>query len=424
MQKVMKKITSFSLALVMLFMFTACKTTEQDKDSNSNTKINSQESSKESETSIDESEKLKIYTSFYPMYEWTKKIVGDTAEVINIMPPGSSSHGWIPTAQMVKELSQDDILVYQGANMEEWFDSVKETLDAEGSDLIYIEASEGIELHKGFNCGCDPNDPNQVVVDIEEYGYSTFHKDHFHWYPGHVPAHAKISDRLITDKSGEVVSEHDAGQVVKIGDDYLLKAKNKNSDKIKDIGSLEDLGLNLFNPNAQEFDPHVWLSPREAIKMLGNIYSKLVEISPENVDLYTNNYENYVKELQGLDAKFSALNDKGVDSFMITHQALGYLGKDYGLIQYGLTGMGTEQDPNPEKMAEFVKIIKSHGWKAIFYDDAGSDKVARILAAEVGDLEVLPLTTLHSPTEVEMAEGIDYIKAMERNLNNLLANAK
>ena len=107
MQKVMKKITSFSLALVMLFMFTACKTTEQDKDSNN--KINSEETSTNSEISDSEAGKLKIYTSFYPMYEWTKKIVGDTAEVINIMPPGSSSHGWIPTAQMVKELSQADI---------------------------------------------------------------------------------------------------------------------------------------------------------------------------------------------------------------------------------------------------------------------------------------------------------------------------
>ena len=332
----MKRFISFALATILSFSLVACNTDTADNGSDST-----------------EGDVLSIYTSFYPMYEFTQEIVGDTAEVVNIMPPGSASHGWEPSARQVVELSEADVLVYQGVGMEEWIDDVKATLEAEGSDIIFIEAAEGLDLLVSSHTHDHDHDQDH------DHDHGDDHDDH---------------------------DDHDHGE---------------------------------------GYDPHVWLSVRSSIEILSNIKDALVEIDGENAEAYNSNYEEYKSELEALDEKYtSELISADVDSFMITHEAFGYLARDFNLTQYGLSGMGTEQDPNPEKMAEMIDIVESEGMKAIYFDDAGSDKIALTLAAELADVEVLPLTTLHSPTQAEMDAGLNYIKAMETNLENLLANAK
>lgn len=309
-----------------------------------------------------------IYTSFYPMYEFTSEIVGDTAEVVNIMPPGSASHGWEPTARQIAELTEAEVLVFQGAGMEEWVESVRATLEGEGSSLTWIEATEGLELRDGHSHDHDHGD--------EDYDH-----DHDHGDENHDHDH-----------------DHDHGD--------------------------EDHDHDHDHDHSHATDPHVWLSVNKSIQMIENIRNALSELFPENAEIYSANAAAYTEELEALASEFeSSLSEANIDSFMINHEAFGYLADDYGLTQHGISGMGTEQDPNPERMGELVRIIEEEGYSAIFYDDAGSEKIVETLAAEVGDIEVLPLTTMHSPSEEELSEGNDYITLMRRNLENLLASA-
>ena len=47
---------------------------------------------------------LKIYTSFYPIYDLTKKVVGNSAEVINLIPSGEDAHHYELTTKQIVEL--------------------------------------------------------------------------------------------------------------------------------------------------------------------------------------------------------------------------------------------------------------------------------------------------------------------------------
>ena len=42
-----------------------------------------------------------IYTSFYPIYDFTSKIVGDKYKVINITPSGEEPHDFEPTPKII-----------------------------------------------------------------------------------------------------------------------------------------------------------------------------------------------------------------------------------------------------------------------------------------------------------------------------------
>lgn len=91
--------------------------------------------------------KLNIKVSFYPMYEFTKNITGDLADVETLIPPTVEPHDWEPTAQDMAKITDADVLVYNGAGMEGWAGQVLDA--ASGSKLVAVEASKGIDLMEG-----------------------------------------------------------------------------------------------------------------------------------------------------------------------------------------------------------------------------------------------------------------------------------
>ncbi|SHI76583.1 metal ABC transporter substrate-binding protein [Lutispora thermophila] len=99
------------------------------------------------EMNHEEKEKLKIFTSFYPMYFIAKEIAQDKAEIINMIPAGVEPHDWEPTLKTMAQLQESDIFIYNGAGMERWVDRVIENMDTERSKIV--EASKGIELISG-----------------------------------------------------------------------------------------------------------------------------------------------------------------------------------------------------------------------------------------------------------------------------------
>ncbi|MHA6529755.1 metal ABC transporter substrate-binding protein [Paenibacillus sp. BAC0078] len=92
-------------------------------------------------------DRLDIKVSFYPMYEFTSKIVGDLADVETLIPAGIEPHDWEPTAQDMAEISAADVLIYNGAGMEGWAQQVLDS--ASGSKLVAVEASKGLNIMEG-----------------------------------------------------------------------------------------------------------------------------------------------------------------------------------------------------------------------------------------------------------------------------------
>ncbi len=65
----------------------------------------------------DSKEKLSVMTTFYPMYDFTKAIVGDEGEVELLIPAGTDSHDYEPSAKDMAKIQDTDIFVYNDENM-------------------------------------------------------------------------------------------------------------------------------------------------------------------------------------------------------------------------------------------------------------------------------------------------------------------
>lgn len=124
--KKLKTIVSISTTLLLL---TGCSSNEP----------NIQSSNK--------SEKINIVTTFYPMYEFTKNIAKDNANVELLIPSSIEPHDWEPTPKDVAKIQNADLFVFDSPYMETWVPEIEKSLNDKKS--IFVEASKGITLMEG-----------------------------------------------------------------------------------------------------------------------------------------------------------------------------------------------------------------------------------------------------------------------------------
>lgn len=87
---------------------------------------------------------IRVVTTFYPMYDFAKNVVGDNGEVSVLLDAGQESHGYEPTPQDIAAIADADVFVYNSDEMETWVPSVLESI--ESSDVIVVEAAGDIAL--------------------------------------------------------------------------------------------------------------------------------------------------------------------------------------------------------------------------------------------------------------------------------------
>ena len=129
------------------------------------------------------------------------------------------------------------------------------------------------------------------------------------------------------------------------------------------------------------------------------------------------------RRADALDAQLSQLNDEyrqGLRScrfttFVVTHEAFGYLADRYGLHQLGIEGLTPEAEPSAAKLQSAeTAITDGDAAPAVFYE--GTSEGRRIGESVAGDLGVqaIPLATL----EFAPSTG-NYVTVMRENLGNL-----
>lgn len=85
---------------------------------------------------------LKIYTTFYPLYDFTTKIVGQDAQVNNLVPAGVEPHDFELSPKQAAEIYNADVFIFLGESMEPWAKKMAQDLDKKG--VTVIEAGKGL----------------------------------------------------------------------------------------------------------------------------------------------------------------------------------------------------------------------------------------------------------------------------------------
>ena len=275
-------------------------------------------------------DKIKVYATIFPVYDFAKNIGKDKIELNYIVPPSSEPHDYEISAKTIKDIQNADLLIKNGLGIDWFSDNIK----SESDKLNILVASEGIEK-----------------ITYKEEGHD----------------------------EDQIEEEHEYGK----------------------------------------YDPHVWLDINNAIKECENIKNEFIKIDSKNKGYYEENYNNYVKELKDLQEEYNAnLKDIKNKTILVSHDAYGYLCKEYGINQISITGINPNQEPSMSKIAELTNYAKDNNIKYILFDGLVNPKVSQTIANEAKiDTEIL--YSLDGITKDDFNNNEDYISLMERNLETL-----
>jgi zinc transport system substrate-binding protein len=85
-----------------------------------------------------------VVASFYPLWEFSRQVAGDRAEVVSLVPPGVEPHDWEPAPADIARLERTRVFIFNGAGFEGWVERLLPDLKARGA--IVVEASQGLPL--------------------------------------------------------------------------------------------------------------------------------------------------------------------------------------------------------------------------------------------------------------------------------------
>lgn len=129
-------------------------------------------------------------------------------------------------------------------------------------------------------------------------------------------------------------------------------------------------------------DRHVWLSPKLIRKQIPLIANSLIAMFPEHREAYLENAKTLGKEMQDLDLSLEkTLAPISGSTFLISHPALGYFCKDYGLFQLSVETDGKE--PLPKDLNQILSLAREKNIKLMVVQKNYPDKGAKIIAKQL-----------------------------------------
>ncbi|KGX92388.1 adhesin [Pontibacillus halophilus JSM 076056 = DSM 19796] len=334
-----------------------------------------EETSSNDEASGDSSneDKLKIYTTIYPLLYFTEQIGGETVDVESILPPGSDAHTYEPTSKEMVELAGADLFMMNGAELEPYASSMADALKKEEVEIL--EASKDIELiaHNHHSEHEEGNDHSEE----HDHGEESVHtEDHEH------------------EEGHDEESHHDS---------------NHNDEESSHEGH-----------HHGDEDPHIWLDPVRAKEMAANVKEQLVSLNPEDSSVYEQNYESLVNRLDELNQmyedKLQNLSDK---KFIVSHAAYGYWENAYGVEQIPVSGLSPSEVPSQKSLERVIEEAKANNLEYIYFEQNVTDRVANVIKDEL-DAKPIDLHNLSVLTTEDIEQDEDYFTIMERNLEHLL----
>jgi manganese/iron transport system substrate-binding protein len=86
-------------------------------------------------------DRLKVVTTFTVIADMARNVAGEGVEVVSVTKPGAEIHGYEPTPQDIVAASDADLILWNGMNLELWFEQFLSNL----GDVPSATLSDGIE---------------------------------------------------------------------------------------------------------------------------------------------------------------------------------------------------------------------------------------------------------------------------------------
>ena len=170
-----------------------------------------------------------------------------------------------------------------------------------------------------------------------------------------------------------------------------------------------------------EYDEHVWLSLKNASILCQEIANRLGEIDPDGKTAYDANVAAYLEELSELDLEYQAMIENSSKKTVLFGDRFPfrYLTDDYGLNYYAaFVGCSAETEASFETVVFLANKVDELDLPAVLKIEGSDGKLAQTIVDNTTkqSAEIFELDSMQSVTAADVAQGANYLAAMENNL--------
>ena len=310
-----------------------------------------------------ESRPVKIVTTIFPIYDWVREIAGTETdmELTMLLDSGVDLHNYQPTAQDILKIAQCDLFIFVGGESDEWTEDVIAT--AQNKDMVVINLLEAL--------GEDVKE-EEIVEGMEHEHHHDEDEDH---------------------------DEHD---------------HDEDHDEHEHHHEEEEA----------EYDEHVWLSLRNAEKLVQVIADALCEIDADRAAAYRANAESYVEELNALDAAYEAIVSEAAYKTVLFGDRFPfrYMMDDYGLTYFAaFTGCSAETEASFQTILFLAQKLDELGLPAVLTIENPKTRMPETIVSstQAKNQKILSMDSMQGVTAQEVQKGVTYLSVMENNLTIL-----
>ncbi|WP_255166987.1 metal ABC transporter substrate-binding protein [Natrononativus amylolyticus] len=305
------------------------------------------------------------YAAFFTLWDWSEQVAGDELSFENPVPAGTMGHGFEPSSEVLTEIADSDVFVYLDTSEFSWAQEAADRLEADYPDVVVVDGLDGIDLLEWDH---DHDDDHGDDHHDDDHGDDHHDDDH--------------GDDHHDDDHGD--DHHD--------DDH--------DDHDHDHG---------------EYDPHVWVDPVRAQRIVDNIADGLADADPDNEETFRDNAEAYNDRLEDLHGEFEDLFANADRDVIVVagHDSYQYLEDRYGFEVHTPVGVSPHDEPSQDDIAETIDLVDEHGIDTILYDHFESPTLAETIVENSDATETLAITPAEGTTDEWAEEGWGYLEQME-----------
>jgi len=304
-------------------------------------------------------DKLSVVASFSVLGDITKELGGDKIALTTLVGPNQDSHVYKPTPFDVQTLAKADVIVVNGLAFEGWISRLEESSGFEG---VRVVASKGAD-----------------IIDLNEEGHDEEEHDDKNEHTKH--------------------NEHEEDDHKESADEHLDLDEHHHGDQ----------------------DPHAWHSLTNVRVYVNNISTALITADAANKDYYQAKKQEYLVKIETLEKRLAAkvatvpVAERQV---IISHDAFGYLGRDYSFRFLAPVGLNTQMKPSAADVAQLIRQVKTQQIRALFVENVSDDRLIKQIGRETGAKQGGHLYS--DALSAKNGPAATYLKMMEHNIDTLI----
>ena len=366
-----------------------------------------------------EDDRLQVVATFYSLAYFAEEIGGEHVNVRTLIPPGQEVHTWHPSTGDILAADKADVLIYNGAGLEPWFeDDIMGAITKEGKEIV------------------------DTTHDLELFEYEESEKEHLlhsidhiihEWEEGEITAEEAMEEieelvHIYLEHHHEEEKDygHNHECVIEDIDHVIHEWEDGNITAEEALEALEALIHEYEEEHAHSdhdhglYDPHTWTDPVLAKQQALAIYNTFKRADPDNADYYTARWNSLSARFDSIHTEYSnRLSILEGKTIFVTHDAYGYLARRYGFEQHTIIGIHADEEPGVTTLANIADKMVEYEVYTFFVQPLYPDRYAETIKTEVQHMTGNPVAILPLYHMSNYVEGLDYFQQLEANLENL-----